>query len=330
MPMQVVTGAAGHLGNVLVRELLSQQAHVRAVILPNDPAIALTGLPVAKVFADVRDLEALKAAFKGADTVFHLAGIVSVIPGQLELLRQVNITGTSNVIQACLESNVRRLVYASSVHALLEPPLGTALDETYPFAPQRVHGDYGKTKAQASLNVLAGAQRGLDVVICCPSGLMGPHDYQPSIVGRLVQTAARGKLHAYVPGGYDFVDVRDAAAGLIAASKKGRTGETYILSGEYITIEQVVTTVNSIIGKRYFSVRVPLKLALWASRLAERMHLLGDNGAHFTQQALHVLQSNGQICHAKATRELAYQPRPIEQAIRDSLAWFNNEDSIKS
>lgn len=320
--MKVVTGASGHLGNVLIRELLSQQEQVRAVVLPHDSASSIADLEVEKVFADVRNLDALKLAFQDADTVFHLAGIVSVMPGQQELMHQVNVGGTANVVEACMAQGVRRLVHTSSVHALVEPPKGIALDESYPFDAERVYGDYGRTKAQASLAVLASVNQGLDAVIACPSGIIGPYDFQPSIVGRLLLNAAQGKLGAYVRGGYDFVDVRDVARGLIAASHKGRTGETYILSGEYVTIKEVTNIVDSITGKQRFCVCVPFPLALFASRIAERVQLLGGNGAHFTQQSLYVLQSDGLISHAKACRELEYQPRPIRQAIQASIKWF--------
>lgn len=320
--MKVVTGASGHLGNVLVRELLSQQEKVRAVILPSDTANSLAGLEVEKVVADVRNPQALRLAFQDADTVFHLAGIVSVMSGQRGLMHQVNVGGTANVIEACLAQGVQRLVHTSSVHALVEPPASVALDESYPFDPERVYGDYGKTKAQASLAVLAAVRRGLDAVIACPSGIIGPYDFQPSIVGRLLLNAARGKLGAYVRGGYDFVDVRDVARGLITASHQGHSGETYILSGEYVTIKEVIEIVDSIIGKHRFCWQVPFPLALFASRIAERMELLGGSGAHFTQQSLYVLQSNGLISHAKASNELGYQPRPIQKAIEASIEWF--------
>lgn len=322
--MKVVTGATGHLGNVLVRELLARQEQVRAIVLPTDQASSLADLQIEKVLADVRDLEGLRKAFQGADTVFHLAGIVSVMPGQQELLRQVNVKGTSNVVEACLLSGVRRLVYTSSVHALVEPPHGTALDETFEFDPERVYGDYGKTKAQASLNVLAGTRQGLDAVIACPSGIIGPYDYEPSIVGRLLLNAARGKLRGYVRGGYDFVDVRDVASGLIDLSEKGLKGDTYILSGEFISIKKVTEVVNTLTGKYAFCPQIPFPLALFASRIAERLQLLGASGAHFTQQSLYVLRSNGLISHAKATRELGYSPRSIRQSIKNSLEWFRS------
>lgn len=329
--MKVVTGATGHLGNVLVRQLLQRQEKVRAIIMEQDKAQSLAELPVDRFIADIRDLESLTQAFRGADTVFHLAGIVTVMPGQQPLLRQVNIEGTRNVIKACLANGVRRLVYTSSVHAIVEPPHGVAMDETYPFDPHRVDGDYGRSKAAASLAVLAGVQMGLDAVIACPSGIIGPFDYQPSIVGRLLINAAQHKMRFYVSGGYDFVDVRDVAQGIIAASERGQKGKTYILAGQFITVRTVIDIVAEIMGHQPLDIHVPLPLALAASRWAERLHLLpllGDNGAQFTQQSLSVLQSNGLISHAKATRELGYQPRPIAETITDTLHWFRTRQML--
>jgi len=233
--MIVVTGATGHIGNVLVRELLSRGENVRVVIPPFEDTTPLDGLKVEMVEGDVRQVDSLIQAFKEGDVVYHLAGIISILPGKSKLLYQVNVMGTRNVVGACLKTDVRRLVYTSSIHAIAEPPHGTAIDETLPFDPDRAIGEYDRSKAQATLEVLKAVQQGLDAIIVCPTGVVGPYDFKLSEMGQLFIDFAKKKLKAYIDGAYDFVDVRDVAIGHILACEKGHTGESYILSGERVT-----------------------------------------------------------------------------------------------
>jgi dihydroflavonol-4-reductase len=174
----VVTGATGHVGNVLVRELLARGHVVRALVLPNDDRRPLAGLNVEIVHGDVTDPTSLKTAFAGADLIYHLAGIVTIMPGMAGILERVNVGGVRNVAAACRATGVRRLVYTSSIHAIAEPPHGTVIDESQPFDPDRVLGDYARSKARATLLLLDEVHKGgLDAVICCPTGVIGPWDY---------------------------------------------------------------------------------------------------------------------------------------------------------
>jgi len=138
--MIVVTGATGHIGNVLVRELLSRGENVRAVVPPSEDTTPLDGLKVEMVEGDVCQIDSLIQAFDGSDVVYHLAGIISILPGKSKLLYQVNVEGTRNVVEACIKAGVGRLAYTSSIHALEEPPHGITVDETVPFEPDRAIG----------------------------------------------------------------------------------------------------------------------------------------------------------------------------------------------
>ena len=166
--MIVITGATGHLGNVLVRKLVSMNKKVRALILPGEDIASLEGLEVEKVEGDVRAPDSLRRAFEGADIVYHCAGIISILPGQQKQLYQVNVLGTRNVVNMCLETKVKRLVYTSSIHALSEPAPGIVIDESREFNPENVLGEYSKSKTLGTLEVLKGREKGLDGVILCP------------------------------------------------------------------------------------------------------------------------------------------------------------------
>ena len=175
--MIVVTGATGHIGNVLVRKLLENRKQIRAIIPPFEDNVPLENLKVEIVRCDVRNAESLIEAFEGAEIVYHLAGIVTIMQGN-DLLYQVNVEGTKNVVEACLKNDVKRLVYVSYVHALKEPPHGTVIDETCVYDPESSRGGYDRSKALASLEVLKGVDKGLDAVLVCSSGVIGPYDYK--------------------------------------------------------------------------------------------------------------------------------------------------------
>lgn len=328
--MIVVTGATGHIGNVLVRELLKNGEYVRAFVYPHEDTSSLDGLVVEKFMGDVTDLSSLIEAFKGADVVYHLAGIVSISSGQKKLLNSVNAEGTKNVVKACIKAGVRRLVYTSSVHAVVEAPKGTTIDETYPFDPDRVVGDYAKSKAIASLAVLEGVKNGLDAVIVCPSGVIGPYDYRISELGHIILDYINKRLKAYITGAYDFVDVRDVVNGMILACKKGRTGETYILSGERITIKDILNILENLTGIKKPSFKVPLWLVKLAALFTPIYYKLTNTKPRFTSYSIKVLKSNCLISSDKAKRELGYSPRHISKSIEDSIKWFKQMGYVKS
>lgn len=318
----LVTGATGHIGNVLVRELLSRGKNVRVVVPPFEDTTPLDGLNVEMVEGDVCKIDSLIQAFKGMDVVYHLAGIISILPGKNELLHQVNVVGTRNVVEACLRTGVRRLVYTSSIHAVKEPTHGIVIDETCPYDPDNVLGDYAKCKAQATLEVLKGEGWGLDAVIVCPTGVIGPYDYKISEMGQLILNFMKGDLNAYVDGAYDFVDVRDVATGLILACEKGRSGESYILSGQQITVRDLLLMLEEITGVKAPSFKVPVWLARSVGKVAAVYYRLTKSKPLFTVYSIDVLASNSLISSEKARRELGYSTRSIRESVEDAVSWF--------
>lgn len=326
--MIVVTGATGHIGNVLVRELLSRGEKVRVLISPSKNTAPLDGLEVEMVEGDVCKLDSLIPAFKGSDVVYHLAGLISILPGKSKLLHQVNVTGTQNVIAACRQTGVRRLVYTSSIRAIVEPPHGTAIDETMPFDPARVMGEYDRSKAQATLEVLKAVEQGLDAVIVCPTGVMGPYDFKPSEMGQLLIDFSKKKLAAYIDGAGDFVDVRDMATGHIIACEKGRTGESYILSGERLTIAELMLLFEEITGVKAPRLKMPIWLAKTIAIFTPLYYNLTKTKPRFTSYSISTLNSNSVVSMTKAHHELDYSPRPIRESIADTSRWFKENGRL--
>lgn len=319
----LVTGACGHLGGTLVRLLERTGAQVRGLRLPSEQArnrAHVTYYP-----GDVRDRDSLRPLFRGLAgrevVVFHTAAIVDISGEATPQMRDVNVNGTKNILALCREYGVKRLVYVSSVHAIPEKDGYAVLREVDSFSPQQVTGGYAKTKAEATQAVLDAAAQGLDAVVVHPSGILGPFDGTGNHLVQLVKEYAGGKLPACVKGGYDFVDVRDVAAGCLAAAEKGRSGQCYILSNRHYEVKEVLAMAKTLCHGR----RLPV-LPMWMAQAAEP--LLGwvarvkKQRPLYTKYSLYTLRSNDRFDHGKATAELGYRPRDLRQTVRDTLRWL--------
>ena len=320
--MIIVTGATGHIGNVLVRELLNRGEKIRALIPDFEDTYPLKNLDIEIVKCDVRDVNSLINAFNGAEYVYHLAGIISIGSGMTEIIHEVNVTGTKNVIEACIISKVKRMVYVSSIHAFTEPPHGIPIVETKDFDPSKVVGHYGKSKAEATIEVFKSINRGLDAVIVHPTGVIGPYEFKLSNTGQVISDFLNRKLFAYIDGAYDFVDVRDVAIGIIKACKYGRTGENYILSGEQITVLNILKILEEETGIKAPKTKIPLWLAKLSAPLFELYYKLMKQQPIFTSYSITTLMSNSLTSFDKASKELGYTARPIRESIKDTVTWL--------
>ena len=318
--MIAVTGASGLLGGNLIRQLLSQGQRVRALV--HQDTRAISGLNVETVPADLNDLSSLERAFAGVDVVYHLASLISISMNSWENVYRVNVLGTRNVVDACLRSGVKRLIHVSSTHARQVEPFDKILDEDRPLVTDPSLPPYDRSKALGELEVQKGIERGLDAVIILPSGILGPYDFRPSLVGESLQLMQRGGLPALTTGGYNWVDARDVASGAICAANTAEAGSRYILSGRWHSIYEVATTAAKISGTRAPRLVLPLRLAELSLPIMQRLATLRGSQPLFTRAMLSALKSNQHISHARATRDLGYQPRPFLETLTDTLNWF--------
>lgn len=324
----LVTGATGFLGRAVVEELVRCGAQVCALVLHNDPCIALLPKEVRTVIGDVCVKSSLAGFFSDADSrtcVIHCAGIVSVASRPGPRLYRVNVGGTWNILQQCMEHKVGRLIHVSSVHAIPEQPKGCIMTEACEFSPGLVDGDYAKSKASATELVFDAARRGLRASVVFPSGIIGPGDVQGGSFTSMAKTFLSGRLPFAVRGGYDFVDVRDVASGILSCSEGGESGKGYILSGHYVTIREMLRTVGKAANLKYRPICLPLSLARLAAPYYERRSLRNRKPLFFTPYSVAVLASNGHFSHAAASDSFAYQPRPTEETLRDMTSWLGKQ-----
>jgi dihydroflavonol-4-reductase len=316
----VITGATGHIGANLVRALMEKGRPTRSLV--HLSTAALEGLNTELVRSDISDVESLCHAFRGADVVYHLAAYISLSMDDWPRLEAVNVNGTRNVIEACRRAGVRRLVHFSSIHALVQEPLSTPVDESRPLTDLKSGPPYDRSKAAAEKEVRRGIEQGLDAVIINPTGVIGPYDYQPSFLGEALLSMAQNRLPALVTGGFDWVDVRDVVAAAMRAEAQAPAGATYLLSGHWVSMCDIAAMVAEITGVKNSRFVCPLWLARLAAPLVQSVSRLNGKRPLYTGVSLRALKSNRHISHARATRELGYQPRPFRETLVDTLRWF--------
>ena len=317
--LALVTGGGGRLGNVLVRRLLETGQRVR-VLEPGNRPQSLEGLEIEFVSGSVLAADDVANALEGVDLVYHLAAKIDLRPKKDPMMVPINVDGTRTVVEACLARGVR-LVHTSSHHAVVREPLEAPLTEERPLALDE-KCEYHRSKAVGETIVLDACARGLDATIVNPGSMIGPHDYEPSMIGAALIDMYFGRVPVLLELLSDYVDVRDVADGMIAAAEKGRVGERYFLTGDVIPIMEMVSLYGELTGAK-----VPTRaLPLWFGWVLLPFALAGSavtkKDPFITADMLRASVSNAVVSRDKAYRELGYTIRPLRESLADAVEWY--------
>jgi dihydroflavonol-4-reductase len=318
--LAAITGATGHVGGNLVRALLARGRRVRAVVFERSPA--LDGLDVEQVPGNILEPETLARAFDGVDVVFHLAAAISISGDPYGRVRRTNVDGARNVAAAARAARVRRMVHCSSIHAFDLAGTKGLVDESCGRASTERHFAYDRSKNEGERAVREQIALGLDAVIVNPTGVIGPFDFAPSRMGRVLVDLYHRRVPALIAGGFDFVDVRDVVAGLLSAEAKGRTGENYILSGRYHGVDEIARSAAEVTGKPPPRLLLPAWLVACGVPVAGAVGWLRRREPLYTFESLETLGYSARVSNAKAVRELGYAARPLSETVRDTYDWF--------
>lgn len=326
--ISLVTGATGHIGYALLKELVANGEKVRILIRKDVPVFE--GIDCEKVYGDVTDSASLEKAFEGVDVVYHLAGVIDINPGMEDLTWKVNVNGTKNVVEACKKCKVRRLVYASSVDAFPPLPNNELMTELDHFSPDNLDGTYAKTKAIATQHVLDNAKSGeIDAVVVHPGACLGPYDFKVSSVGEMVRMFIKGNFPVTLSfGAYNFVDVRDVAKGMYAAAQKGKNGDCYILCGEQISVDGFIKAVAKACGRKAPKLALSYKLVTPFAPLMEKYYAITKTTPLFTRYSIRKLMSNCNFSIEKARTELGYEPMSVQQSADDMVKWIKEYEHL--
>ena len=315
------------MGGVLTRALIKQRRPVR--VLVHKDTRALDGLRVQRVEADILKPETLAKAFQGASTVYHLAAYISIEGGKDKITRRINVEGTSNVVDACIEANVEKLVHFSSIHALNSSPKDQEIDETRDYVDTGDCYMYDRTKAEAERIVLMGVKRNLFAVIVNPTGIVGPFDFKPSHMGQVLITMFKSKLPALMEGGFNWVDVRDVVTGAMAAEQKGRRGQSYLLSGHWMSLKDLARLIHEVTGVKQPTFVSPYWLARLGAPFGALYSKLRGKPPSYTSASISYLQDYRYISCEKAQTKLGYRPRSMRETIEDTYKWFKTAGHLE-
>jgi nucleoside-diphosphate-sugar epimerase len=317
-----VTGGSGHVGANLVRVLVERGDRVRALVRPNSDQQAFAGVDVELVTGDVLDPASLAELVRGCDAGYHAAARVQTVRGREMELYRTNVLGTRYVLEAARAANVGRVVVTSSLGAVGQPS-SAPCSEADAFNPFEDHLPYEESKAWMEHECLKAAVRGQDVVIVVSTAVLGAFDFKPSRMGRVVLDFANGKLGAYIPGGFEFVSARDLALAHVLASERGRSGERYIVSTRFLSMDELMTLLETITGRKR-----PRRLPPGAMNVLAHIssfvlnRVAPERPQRFTPDAVRLLTLMRRADIQKAKNELGYVPGSLEAALRDAHAGF--------
>ncbi len=325
--MILITGASGFVGSAVLRKLIERGHEVRALVRPSSERRNLEGLPVHIVEGDLMAPETLKPAVEGCKGVFHVAADYRLWAPDPSGMFAANVDGTRAIMAAALEVGVERIVYTSSVATLGLLPGGQPADEDTPVRFEDMIGPYKQSKflAEAEVRALVETEK-LPAVIVNPSTPIGPRDIKPTPTGRMIVEAASGRMPAYVDTGLNVVHVDDVAEGHVLAFEKGEVGERYILGGENLPLNEILSTIAGITGGKAPRWRIPHGLVLPVAYGAEAWtRLTGGSEPFVTVDGLRMARKKMFFSHGKASQALGYAPGPVIDAFADAIRWFRDQ-----
>lgn len=328
----IITGAAGHLARNIINILANNPNNkITGLILPFEKGIERANVNYVK--GDITSKETIEDFFKKYATpktiVIHTAGLISIEPDVSEKLYAVNVEGTRNVLESAKKYFVKRFVYLSSVDSLGTKKDGSVITEGDAiYNKDAVRGGYAKTKAESSRMVLDAKNDSFETIVVLPSCILGPDDTGSNHLNQFVKALLSHKVPVSIKGGFDFVDVRDVANGCILASLKGRSGESYILSADYYTVDELEDVVRHECGG-VKKISLPLGFVKFFVPLCTFWSKLTHTRNLITKYSLETLGEGVRYSHKKASDELGYTVRSLEETVHDMNLWLKKQKDLK-
>ena len=324
MPEKIfVTGATGFLGSSLVKKLCKSKRDVTILIHKNPNHSYLRGLKVKRKKGDIRDYHTLLKAMNGCSHVYHLAPIISEDPKLKKEIFSVNVAGTENVMKACLKLNVKKVVHVSSTSVFgFSRDERTKLNENSTFDFENDSYLYGQSKKSAEDAVQHYVSEGLNATIVNPCSIVGVGDSKRSVYN-LIKNIANGRIKFAFPGGACSVGVEDVIEGIILAMNKGKSGERYILAGEYMKLIDRYNLIANLLKKPKIRFEFPRIFYYPVYLLAAIMQSLFKKSP-ITTEMIRFAYGFRNFDTAKAQRELGWKPKvTFEESMKHDIVYYN-------
>lgn len=320
----LVTGATGFIGSAVARRLLARGEKVRVLARAGGDRRNLAGLEIEIVEGDLRDANARQAAVQGIKSLYHVAADYRLWVPDPAAMFATNVESTTDLMRRAAEAGAARMVYTSSVATLGIPKDGTPATEDTPVNLADMVGPYKQSKFLAEEVVRRLVRdENLPIVIVNPTAPVGPRDVKPTPTGRTVIEAAAGRMPAFVDTGLNLVHVDDVADGHLLAHDKGALGERYILGGENMTLQQILQRIARLTGGKAPTIKLPHGAILPLAYAVEFFARTFRTGEPFiTVDGIKLARKRMFFTHEKASRDLGYAARPVDEALLDAIAWF--------
>lgn len=320
-----VTGASGHVGTNLCRMLLERGYEVKALIHSSNKG--LENLNLEFVNGDITSESDLRNLCSGCQTVFHLAATISIKKNDRNC-HLINVGSCANLIKAAKAEGVRRIIHFSSIHAFNHEPLDIELDETRNL-DLASNVSYNSSKALGQKMMAEASSEELEVVVLNPTAIIGPNDFKPSLLGNAIIRFYKGQNPSLIPGGYNWVDVRDVCIAAINAIEHGTPGECYLIAGNWYDLKTMADTIEKMGGHKAPWLFLPGWIAsLGAIFLNLHAKITGVLPLYTIMSVETLKNSHRNISHVKASETLNYNPRPFEETMADTINWFKENKYI--
>ena len=320
--INVITGGKGHVGFALVKELADRGEKIRLLLRSDSPVF--DDIECEKIMGDVTDMQSLEKAFEGADTVYHVAGVVDISGTKDKQVWDVNVEGTKKVVAACKKQGVKTLIYVSSIDAI---PMGEGnqeLTEISHFDPDLLEGTYAKSKAAATQYVLDNADDSLKVCVVHPSTCIGPYDNNgTSSMASVIKLFSKGLFPmSFGFGSCNFIDVRDCAKVMVAAAEKeGNNKECYLACGSVISLDDFIGVLADACGRKHPKLVLKKSFIDKAIPLYEKLSNLAKLPPMINEYSIRKISENFNFVNTKARNELGFEPRPLKESLVDTIEW---------
>ena len=329
MSLALITGSSGHVGSNLIRELTKQNYKIRCIDFDGDHR-AYEGFDVEIIKGDITKRDSLVPIFKDVEIVFHTAALINLDRRYRDQIRLVNVSGTENVCQASLNAGVKKLIHFSSVDAFYRFPIEEPLLEDRKLIDDPNAVPYDLSKADGQKIVIDYCQQGLDASIIHPTSIVGPNDFKPGLPMQEMVNLANGKRKVLPNWGYNFVDVRDLCTTAISAVSKGKTGQNYIVGGEYHMYSYIAKLMEEQLERTVLLGTIPNFVSYLGLPYEYIKSLITKKPRVLTVDTLHTGKTGNKIVPSTLARsELGHNPRPLEETIHDMVSFFQKRGLIK-
>jgi len=319
----LVTGGNGFAGSYILRYLLAQGYRDISATVRKNPDISLIKDIKDKITlteADVTDIPSLEDAIKGKDFVIHTAALVSFKPKDRQRMMKVNVEGTANVVNVCLDENIKKLVHISSIAALGRKESGSVIDENALWQDSKHNSDYAVSKYLSEMEVWRGYAEGLPVAIVNPSLIIGAGFWNKG-TGELFTRIYKG-LKFYTTGTNGFVDVRDVAKMTVTLMQSDISGERFICNAANMKLYDFFSKTAAALGKKPPSIKVAGMKLKAASLILNLLSSLPGYNSNITAQSLRSASFDSLYDNSKSLEMLNFQYTPIEKTIKETSGVF--------